>query len=222
MASAASTTRRVIETPSGPAWVDIDIAPGGIAARPAAVRSTTRPDRDGPRRLLVLGHGAGGSIDAADLLAVRAHCLAGGISVARVTQPYRVAGRKAPPAAATLDTAWLAVIAALRTDFAEHEFVYAGRSSGARVACRTAVVNSAVADSADAPVAVVALAFPVHPPGQPAKSRLSELDAVRVPVLVVQGERDPGDHSLKVSAEQVGMAVAGWLATAAVHAKVGP
>ncbi|MCW2538793.1 MAG: hypothetical protein JWN95_518 [Frankiales bacterium] len=222
MTVAGSTPRRVIDTASGPAWADIDVAP-----------VSGRPGGEQPKTLLVIGHGAGGSVEAADLLAVRRHCLAAGISVARVTQPYRVAGKKAPPAAATLDGAWLAVIAALRTDFAEHQFVYAGRSSGARVACRTAVL-----DSVGAPVAVVAIAFPVHPPGQPVKSRLSELDAVGVPVLVVQGERDPfgqpprrrgrkvvlvpGDHSLKASADQVGVTVARWLATVTERAKVGP
>jgi predicted alpha/beta-hydrolase family hydrolase len=117
------------------------------------------------------------------------------------------------------------VIAALgrRKALSAKKFVYAGRSSGARVACRTACDARIV----PRPIAVVALAFPVHPPGKPEKSRLDELDAVDVPVLVVQGTRDPfgmpgesagrtiitvpGDHSLKQAAADVGGAVAGWL-----------
>lgn len=179
----------------------------------------------GARTLLVIGHGAGGSIDAAELLGIRDACLAAGISVARVTQPYRVAGRKAPPPAASLDAAWAAVIAALgrRKALRGVAFVYAGRSSGARVACRAA----ADPGLQPAPAAVVAIAFPVHPPGKPEKSRLGELDRVGAPVLVVQGDRDPfglppdaagrtvitvaGDHSLTKSAAAVGPIVARWL-----------
>lgn len=173
----------------------------------------------------MLGHGAGGSIDAPDLVAVRDSCLAAGFSVARVLQPYRVSGRKAPPAAATLDTGWRAVLSSLarRKALAGQRFVFGGRSSGARVACRTA------ADPAGRPAAaaVLALAFPVHPPGRPEQSRLAELDAVPVPVLVVQGSSDPfgippmaagrqlvevpGDHSLKRGTDQIGAAVADWL-----------
>ncbi len=199
-------TRLKITTPAGPASVDLDLA---VAAT----------------RLLVIGHGAGGSVDAADLLAVRDACLAAGISVARVTQPYRLAGKKAPPPAGTLDQAWRAVVASLgrRKAVAGLELVFAGRSSGARVACRAAS-DPAVKPG---PVAVVALAFPVHPPGKPEKSRLGELSAVPVPVLVVQGISDPfgmpepapgrtveqvaGDHSLKQQAGRVGELVARWI-----------
>ena len=196
-----------IATPPGPARVDLDLAPD----------ATT---------LLVIGHGAGGSVDAPDLLAVRQACLDRGISVARVTQPYRVAGKKAPPTAATLDQAWRAVVASLgrRKATSGLSFVYAGRSSGARVACRAAADDTV----APRPTAVVALAFPVHPPGKPEKSRLDELDGPAVPVLVVQGMADPfgmpgpaagrtvhqvaGDHSLKREAALVGQLVAEWLA----------
>ncbi|MEO6701102.1 MAG: alpha/beta family hydrolase [Jatrophihabitantaceae bacterium] len=195
-----------IPTPVGPAQVELD-----------QVR--------GAGTLLVIGHGAGGSVESADLLAIRDACRAAGISVARVTQPYRLAGRKAPPAAGVLDQAWSAVITALgrRKALAGLSFVYAGRSSGARVACRTAADDLLT----PRPVAVVAIAFPVHPPGKPEKSRLDELAAVPVPVLVVQGVSDPfgmpepapgrtvrqlpGDHSLKRSAGEVGAVVAGWL-----------
>jgi predicted alpha/beta-hydrolase family hydrolase len=194
-----------VATPVGHARVDLDKA-------------------DGPL-LLVIGHGAGGTVDAPDLVAVRRHCLAVGISVARVTQPYRVAGRKAPPTAATLDAAWAAVLAALsrRKALAGLRYCYAGRSSGARVACRTAADDSVQ----PRPIAVVALAFPVHPPGRPESLRTPELDAVPVPVLVVQGDRDPfgmpahhagrevvpvpGDHSLKSVSDQTGVIVASWL-----------
>jgi predicted alpha/beta-hydrolase family hydrolase len=182
-------SRLMVDTPSGPAQVDLD-----------------RPAR-GVRGLLVLGHGAGGGVDAPDLLAVRDAALDLGMAVARVTQPYRVAGRRAPVPAARLDQAWITVLADLRRKrgLARVPLVVGGRSSGARVACRTATVCGADA--------VVALAFPVHPPGKPDRSRLDELDAVTVPVLVIQGDRDPfgmpprrrgrrvvtvaGDHSLR-------------------------
>jgi predicted alpha/beta-hydrolase family hydrolase len=178
---------------------------------------------DGPDVALVLGHGAGGGVATADLTAAADAAGALGIGVALVEQPYRVAGRRSQAPAAQLDTAWLAVIAQLREGaLSDARLLVGGRSAGARVACRTA---------ADAGAAgVLCLAFPVHPPGRaddPAKSRLPELDAVRVPVLVVQGERDPfgmppegpsrtvvrvpGDHSLRRAAP-VGAAVAEWLA----------
>ena len=169
-----------------------------------------------PRGTLVLGHGAGGGIAAPDLVAARDAALALDVAVALVEQPYRVAGRKSPAPAAQLDVAWLAVLEAL--DATGPLFV-GGRSSGARVACRTAEAAGAAG--------VLCLAFPVHPPGRPEKTRMAELDAVPVPVLVVQGERDPfgmplpaegrevvvvpGTHSLR-SAARIAEAVAGWLA----------
>jgi predicted alpha/beta-hydrolase family hydrolase len=154
-----------IGTPTGPAWADLDVA------------------RKSPG-LFMIGHGAGGSVDAPDLLAVRDSLVAAGVSVARITQPYRVAGRRAPAPIARLDEAWLAVTAALRgrRGLTGLPIVHSGRSSGARVACRCAAAGGAAA--------VVALAFPVHPPGKPDKSRVEELLAVDVPVLVVQGDRD--------------------------------
>ena len=140
-----------------------------------------------------------------------------------VEQPYRVAGRRSPAPANQLDTAWASVLAQLRDDaLAGLPVICGGRSSGARVACRTAAETGAVA--------VLCLAFPLHPPGRgddPEKSRLPELDAVKVPTLVVQGERDPfglppegpnrtvvfvpGTHSLR-SKPQIGAAVSDWLA----------
>jgi hypothetical protein len=170
---------------------------------------------------LVLGHGAGGGIGAPDLQAAKAAALEAGVTVVLVEQPYRVAGRRSPAAAAQLDAGWLAVIQALRGDALEGlRLICGGRSSGARVACRTAADAGAAA--------ALCLAFPVHPPGRPEKSRLDELDAVTVPTLVVQGERDPfgmppakpplrqvvavsGDHSLRATAA-VRDAVAAWLA----------
>jgi predicted alpha/beta-hydrolase family hydrolase len=168
-----------------------------------------------PRGLLVLGHGAGGGIGAPDLVAARDAAVALGVSVALVEQPYRVAGRKSPAPAAQLDVAWLAVLAALDVP---GPLIVGGRSSGARVACRTAEAAGAAG--------VLCLAFPVHPPGKPEKTRLDELDAVAVPVLVIQGERDPfgmppdaggrevvaipGTHTLR-SAGRIAEAVTGWL-----------
>ena len=169
---------------------------------------------------LLLGHGAGGGTGAADLQAAKGAALEAGFAVALVEQPYRVAGRRSPAPAGQLDTAWLAVVEQLRAKpLAGLDLIFGGRSSGARVACRTAGEGGAVA--------VLCLAFPVHPPGRPEKSRLSELDAVTVPTLVVQGERDPfgmpppapprrevvrvaGDHSLRSTAA-VRAAVAAWL-----------
>ena len=177
---------------------------------------------DRPAGGLVLGHGAAGGVNAPDLRAAARAALATGFSVALVEQPYRVAGRRSPAPASQLDAAWLAVIAQLRAGVLSGlPLVPGGRSAGARVACRTAGEAGASA--------VLCLAFPVHPPGRgddPAKSRLGELDAVSVPVLVVQGDRDPfgmppegpnrkvvrvpGNHALKATAA-VEAAVAEWL-----------
>jgi predicted alpha/beta-hydrolase family hydrolase len=129
--------------------------------------------------LLVLGHGAGGGVTAPDLSAVRAAALAARVAVARVTQPYRLAGRRAPPAAPRLDEAWVAACAGLPQ---VGPLIVGGRSSGARVACRTAATVGAVG--------IVALAFPLHPPGRPDRSRADEL-ATGLPTLVVNGDRDP-------------------------------
>jgi uncharacterized protein len=176
------------------------------------------------RAALMLGHGAGGGIQAPDLVAATEAAVAVGVSVALVEQPYRVAGRRSAAPARQLDTAWLAVVESLRGSvIGSLPLFVGGRSSGARVACRTASVASAAG--------AVCLAFPLHPPGKgddPSKSRLGELEEVSsVPVLVVQGERDPfgmppaasnrsvvvvpGDHSLR-SRGPVGEAVASWFA----------
>ena len=193
---------RAVDTPHGPARLTVHPAPDA-------------------RGVLLLGHGAGGGFGAPDLRAATAAALAAGVHVAQVEQPYRVAGRRAPAPAAQLDAAWLAVVAAVRAALPGLPLLVGGRSSGARVACRTA-------SAADA-VAVLCLAFPVHPPGRPEKDRLAELAAPTVPVLVVQGERDPfgrpppapgrrivllaGDHSLKADLPGVAAAVAAWLPT---------
>jgi predicted alpha/beta-hydrolase family hydrolase len=173
-----------------------------------------------PRAALVLGHGAGGGVAAPDLVAATEAALAAACSVALVEQPYRVAGRRSPAPARQLDAAWTAVLGQLRAGaLAGLPIVAGGRSSGARVACRTAEATGASA--------VLCLAFPLHPPGRPEKTRRPELDAVPVPVLVVQGARDPfgmpepgpdrsvvpvpGDHALR-SAGAVADAVGAWLA----------
>ena len=127
------------------------------------------------RGTLVLGHGAGGGIDAPDLLAARDAALTTGFQVVRVEQPWRVQGRRVAEAPPRLDAAWTAVLAGL-----DGRLVVGGRSAGARVACRTADVVGAVG--------VLALAFPLLPPS--GLTRLGELHAPRVPRLVVQGSRD--------------------------------
>ena len=173
-----------------------------------------------PRAALALGHGAGGGVASKDLAATTEVAVSEGFTVALVEQPYRVAGRRSPAPARQLDAAWTAVIDHLRSgELNGLPLVVGGRSLGARVACRTAEEVGAVG--------VLCLAFPVHPPGRPEASRLSELDEVNVPVLVVQGERDPfgmpppaehrtvvqvpGDHGLKADLEGVAAAVRAWL-----------
>jgi uncharacterized protein len=156
-----SVSERLVETPVGAARLTVDAA-------------------GDERGVLVLGHGAGGGINARDLSALAAALPAAGISVIRVEQPWRVAGKRTAAAPATLDRAWLAVLETLPRAV---PLAVGGRSAGARVACRTA--------STVAAAAVVALAFPLHPPGRPEKSRLAELTGAGVPTLVMQGERDP-------------------------------
>jgi predicted alpha/beta-hydrolase family hydrolase len=197
----AAVTVTELETPAGVARVHLRAA-------------------EGPRAALVLGHGAGGSVSAPDLQAAAEAALAEGMTVALVEQPYRVAGRRSPPPAPRLDAAWTAVVDQLAADeLRDLPLITGGRSSGARVACRTAV-QSAVAG-------VLCLAFPLLPPrATPDKTRQPELDAVAVPMLIVQGERDPfgmppasaartvvqvpGNHSLRNTAP-VRDAVRDWL-----------
>lgn len=177
-----------------------------------------------PAGRLVLGHGAGGGIAAPDLQAVTAGAVAAGWQVVLVEQPWKVAGRRAAVRPPRLDLAWLAVLADLAADRPPGPLITGGRSAGARVACRTAV--AAGADG------VCCLAFPLRWPGNPANDRSAELAAAGVPVLVVQGDRDPfgtgagvaalhlpgvqvvtvpGDHALRATAAVVD-AVLGWLA----------
>jgi predicted alpha/beta-hydrolase family hydrolase len=180
---------------------------------------------DEPRAALVLGHGAAGGVTSPDLVAVTEVARSEGLSVALVEQPYKVAGRRSPAPVHQLDAAWIAVIEHLVADELRGlPLIVGGRSLGGRVACRTAEATGAVA--------VLCLAFPLEPPRRaprpPAASRLPELDQVRVPTLVVQGERDPfgmppaaanrtvvqvpGNHSLRTDVEAVAEAVRSWLA----------
>jgi uncharacterized protein len=186
-------------------------------------------DGDGPagpgavRFLLALTHGAGGSAGSPDLLAARDAALGRGGLVARVIQPYRVKGARAPGSAVLPDAAWIEIVAALTALAPGVPLVQGGRSNGARVACRTAVAAGARA--------VIALAFPLRPPGPKGQSRVAELRAASAggaPVLVVNGERDPfgipaaedadrivvvpGEtHSLKGHRAVIAGAVADWL-----------
>lgn len=180
------TTVRTIPTPQGDARVHTDRARSPFAT-------------------LLVGHGAGGGIDALDLVALARALPREGISVVRLEQPWRVAGKKIAPAPSLLDEALIAVADKLRV---RTPLVLGGRSAGARSACRTSKHLGASG--------VLALSFPLHPPGKPEKSRVDELEAVGVPTLVIQGENDPfgrpeefpgsteltvvpgGDHSLKV------------------------
>jgi predicted alpha/beta-hydrolase family hydrolase len=176
---------------------------------------------DKPIGALVLGHGANGGVAAPDLVAVTDVALSTGFQVALVEQPYLVAGRRSPAPAHQLDAAWTAVVERLRDgEVSDLPLIVGGRSAGARVACRTAAASGAAA--------VLCLAFPLHAPGRAAsKTRQPELDAVGVPVLVVQGSRDPfgipgpgsrrsvvtvpGNHSLRTDLQAVAAAVRDWL-----------
>jgi uncharacterized protein len=204
-----SPTSKDVATPAGLARAHVHV-PAGDAE---------------PRAALVLGHGAGGSVTAPDLTAVTKAAVTAGYAVALVEQPYRVADKRSAPAAPRLDIAWTAVLEDLRaTELRGLQLVTGGRSSGARVACRTAEATGASA--------VLCLAFPLHPPQRdPAaepKTRLPELEAVRVPVLVVQGVNDrfgmppadpprrtvvqvEGDHALRKGVAAIGATVADWL-----------
>ena len=158
----------------------MEIGTGEGPARAEVVR----PEAGEPSFLLVLTHGAGADPGSPDLLAVAGAALGLGGVVALVTQPYRVKGLRAPGSTDRQDAAWVEVIAALRTAVgAGLPLIQGGRSNGARVACRTARAVGALA--------VIALAFPLHPPGRPDKSRAAELAAAGTDVLVVNGDRDP-------------------------------
>jgi uncharacterized protein len=197
----------------------VEIATGGGAAT-----AELEGDPATARFLLVLTHGSGGGVGAPDLLAARDAGLKTGGLVARVVQPYRVRGARAPGSAERQDAAWAEIIAALRRLAPDVPLVQGGRSNGARVACRTAAEVGARA--------VIALAFPLHPPNAPDRSRRAELLQARTAgaaVLVVNGERDPfgipgsqdadrvvvvpGEtHALKGHGRVICTAVADWLA----------
>jgi uncharacterized protein len=192
----------------------VEIVTGGGTAR------VELDQPDSPAFLFVLTHGAGGGVDSPDLLAAGQAGGSLGAVVARVLQPYRVRGGRAPGSPDQQDAAWLEVVEALRVRFPAIPLVQGGRSNGARVACRTAQPAGAQA--------VVALAFPLHPPGRPERSRAAELRAAGTRVLVVNGDRDPfgvpdsadasrvvvlaGEtHSLSRHPLQVRQAVESWL-----------
>lgn len=196
----------LIPTPHGDARVHL--------ARPAG----------GHAGLMMLGHGAGGGVTAHDLRLASEVALGAGLAIALVEQPYRVAGRRAPAPPAQVDAAWCAVAEHLHGAEADDlPLIAGGRSFGGRIACRTARDVGAAG--------VLCLAFPLHPPGRPERSRLPELTSVTVPTLVVQGDRDPfgvpdpetlssgitlvvvsGDHSLKKDAPAIRAAITSWLA----------
>jgi len=204
--SPTAVITRELDTPHGPARVHLH----------RAVRA---------RGALVLGHGAGGGVAAPDLLAATEAALAESVTVALVEQPYRVAGRRSPAPARQLDAAWIAVVRELLArELRRLPLLVGGRSSGARVACRTAAETGATG--------VLCLAFPLRPPARTGAaerpSRLPELEAVTVPVLIVQGINDRfgmptaapgrevvqvrGDHSLRSDRAAVAAAVQAWLA----------
>jgi predicted alpha/beta-hydrolase family hydrolase len=203
--STQTTVTVELETPHGPARAHLDAVADARGA-------------------LVLGHGAGGGVGARDLVAAADAARGAGLSTALVEQPYRVAGRRSPAPAGQLDAVWVAVVEGLRANgLAAGVLVVGGRSSGARVACRTSAATRADA--------VLCLAFPLRPPGRagkpPPPSRLPELEAVTVPTLVVQGQNDRfgvppagsrrtvavirGDHALRSDLGSLHDAVGAWL-----------
>ncbi len=202
MPATATATVLDIETPHGPARAHVTKVRGASGA-------------------IVLSHGAGGGVTAPDLVAVADEAASQKLSVVLVEQPYRIAGRRSPAPAPQLDAAWIAVVEHLKARVVKGlPLVCGGRSSGARVACRTAADTGAAA--------VLCMAFPLRPPGRAsAPSRQDELDGVSVPVLVVQGASDPfgmpapgpsrtvvtvaGNHSLRGDLGAVRAAVRDWL-----------
>lgn len=237
---------RRIDTPPGPARVHIERPPaggsgsgaGGLSSGGAKRGSVSKPAKRGSgckpglRGSLVLSHGAGGGIDAADLVVLRA-LVDDGWTYVRVEQPWRVAGKKVATPPKTLDAAWVPLLASLTKGrwALPRPLVVGGRSAGARVACRTATEVGADA--------VLALSFPLHPPNNPDRSRAHEAQLVLdagLPLCVIQGERDPfgqpddirealgtspsitgvpGDHSLARGTDQVLAATRAWLVSLA-------
>jgi len=194
-----------------------------MTAEGAALSDLVSPGegRPEPAFLLVLTHGSGGRVASPDVLAVQDAALGLGAVVALVTQPYRVKGQRAPGSAERQDAAWAEVIAALRTSVGPGlRLIQGGRSNGARVACRTAQAVGARG--------VIALAFPLHPPGRPERSRAAELAMAGTDVLVINGRNDPfgiprratgrrlvvldGEtHALSRHPDAVGRAARSWL-----------
>lgn len=182
------STERLVDTPHGPARLVTDRSRHPVAT-------------------LLLGHGAGGGIDGRDLVALARHLPRHGITVVRLEQPWKVAGRRIATSPASLDEGLVTAADQLRV---RTPLVVGGRSAGARSAARCARRMGAVG--------CLALSFPLHPPGRPERSRLEELEGAGLPTLVIQGERDPmgrpeefpddldvcvvpaADHGLKVPA----------------------
>jgi predicted alpha/beta-hydrolase family hydrolase len=168
--------------------LDTSLGPARITVAPA----------EGQRAVLWLGHGAGGGIDSRDLIALAKALPAGGITVVRHEQPWRLGGRKIAVRPPLLDVGWRESAPAVFELAGGLPLFVGGRSAGARVGCRTAAELGAVG--------VVCLGFPLHPPGRPEKSRLDELLLPQVPVLVVQGERDTFGSAALIRAETDGHA----------------
>lgn len=144
-----------------------------------------------PNAILLLGHGAGGGIDAFDLDALAARLPARGIALARYEQPWRTAGKRIAGPPDSLDVAWARALEEVRRRWPRVPLFVGGRSAGARVACRC---------FAEPARGLVALSFPLHPPGRPEKSRRAEIAGVRAPMLVIQGDRDPFGSAADVRA----------------------
>lgn len=187
-----------------PVWSSVDTPQGEarVGVHPPEASAA-------PHGTIILGHGAGGRLgswpkDLQSTLAATGH----GWTVVLVEQPWRVAGRKVATPPPTLDVAWRAVVPAVLATGLPRPLVLGGRSAGARVACRTSPGDPVGGILRDDPGsvprddpgsmpradAVLCLAFPLHPPGKPDRSRVAELAVpvgLGLPSLVVQGSADP-------------------------------
>src|SRR5829696_4205631 len=163
-----------VATPQGPGRLLIDAADETVAT-------------------LVLGHGAGGGPNATDLEFLARRMPEHGTTVVRFEQPWRTAGRRVATPPTKLDEAWLAAVEWLGEEsLVRGPLFVGGRSAGARVACRTADVVG--------PAGIICLAFPLHLPGQPEKSRIAELLQPQAPRLVLQGTSDAFGRAAEIQA----------------------
>jgi predicted alpha/beta-hydrolase family hydrolase len=166
------------------------VAPEAIAvevpvAANESARTTALHYRAAGERLLILAHGAGADqrhpflVEIAGLLAAR------DIDVLTFNFLYTEARRRAPDRPPLLEACWRTVIARARAAWPTLPLAIGGKSMGGRIATQVA------AGGVEGVRAVVLLGYPLHPPGKPAQLRVAHLPDVRLPMLFLQGARDP-------------------------------